>query len=387
MGLINRVLDISFSYLYDKHIIDTVARFISSHRNDDVNDQIQPSITNEVDLCLILDVGLGDFLLAAKCIEYIINHYLRNGQSVWIVLLNPNCVSFIPMMQIDKNSDKLSIMAKTDFLVSCPYTHFKKTVSPVCSISPGLADLFSQVNSDEIIVENNDYGSIYGYSWKAYKIVAKVRITGKGNFYLYSHELLVDRLTGHMPHNELITLRANTFDSTVRKYYLINLSASNKTKEWPFVYVIRLIDLIGTEMGLYPVVIGKCNEEEAQMLVSAGADCSFLNKENLQNTIDLCYNSAFVLTPDTGVFHVAAIVGQGAVFVLCERKESLFAPYPKELERTQIIYIYPEYYCEICNHKLSCLRKVKANCEYADCMYTLTPEKVFKVIKYSQTCS
>jgi ADP-heptose:LPS heptosyltransferase len=145
--------------------------------------------------------------------------------------------------------------------------------------------------------------------------------------------------------------------------------AANATKAWPGEYFSRLGRMIGGNI----ILIGGRDEYDSfeTIRTTIGDTCRNLaGKLSLKESGALISKSSYVITNDSGPFHIARGVGKKVFVIFGPTDPGMF-----EYDRRSIL-LYEKKDCAPCtlHGDKQCPRKHFA------CMRDLTPEKVYKKI-------
>ncbi len=153
----------------------------------------------------------------------------------------------------------------------------------------------------------------------------------------------------------------------------ISVSASVrwKTKNWPIVNIIKLIEFIRKEFPSYKIVlVGDSHSREAANHIRKNFKDGVINlcgKTNLKELIVLLSILKVFVCQDTATLHISAALGVETV--------ALFGPTdPKRhiVESRNLYVLYKQLPCSFC---------YKPRCRLNTCMKSISPQEVFRKIK------
>lgn len=338
---------------------------------------------NKEDICkdigIVLDKGLGDFLLFAYYLERIVDYYVSQpiNRNVSLICNEANKV----FLQLCNQS----ILKKVDIILVKNLEQeeysFDTIILPLVAISPDVCELLSKIKAKSVISERVDFTGKFGYNHNDIKRIKRIAACDTSPmFYMEHHRNLARALTGEDYGLKHIELQSR--DRLINeRYYLINNKASNRSKEWSVDKFIKLINLINNKSDILPVIIGRYEDNVLKMFDAVGAECRYANKEILEDTISLCRYAEFVITPDTGIYHIAAFLNKKTVVLSkgCSMKE--FIPYPTTCMKNNVLYLFPKENFDTCTRHYECAKCYKANSVSAFCIDSISSEDVFDSIR------
>ena len=131
-----------------------------------------------------------------------------------------------------------------------------------------------------------------------------------------------------------------------------------------------------------PVIIGDMTSEELKQYDTNGFNLEYLNKHNMKEVISLCRYAEFVISPDTGTYHLSLSISNGPKVIIptwSSHAGILFEPYPEELSEkfSRLKYIRMFKSCDDCPEKgLKCLYKERLRKRTVYCVANLTTQRI-----------
>lgn len=334
--------------------------------------------------CIILDKGMGDFILFARYLKGYIDYYKEDLYIIadtynveFLKLYVPNAANVIIL-----KSGHMEL-TNGDLLVSLR-GNFKKAIVPINAISPRTAEILRILSPNKIISMGNEL-FLRKYSITDYSLFKNIENSGvETDFYCKMHRAFLFRLTGLdkglAVDEPLIPERIISED-----YFVVNISASNKVHLPDLNLFITAARILSDAYGFKAVLIGDCSESDKEKIFKIGLDISYLNLRNMNKTVSLCNYSQFVITTDTGIFHLAmSLTKDFPVFVVTWGYSNvLFEPYPEELSRGRLHFIQLVASCSVCPYSKSrCWFNMRFK-NTVQCVKNLTSERVIDDIKKS----
>lgn len=356
---------------YRKMIQEEAQKVLHPERNDNV--------------CIILDKGMGDFLLFAYYMEALIDYYTRNGRNVY-VLCDPYNVKFLDFCRCAvPNIIMLSPQKDTKHvykeLIAEYYNFFETVILPLDMIGKYYCNLIRQLNPKKIYSVGNKTYDTRRISLSDREILSRVQVfpgTDKG-FYAERHRIVAYNLTGETHDLRLAELEAGE-RIIEREYYLINIGSSVNQKVWPIKKVILLVELLRNKMNATPIIVGNADPEKIDQLERVGIDCSFVNMMDIKRTISLCSHAKFVITNDTGLYHLSVCLKKRTYVISAGNYIEHFIPYPEKLPKEKVEYITSGKTCETCTRHWACFVDRKKGITF-ECLDEISPQQVFEALK------
>jgi ADP-heptose:LPS heptosyltransferase len=351
-----------------------------------IQDEIKnkPAQYND-NVCIILDKGMGDFLLFAYYFEVLVEYYSRNGKNVY-VLCEPYSMKFLKFCRrplpkiilIEANKDPNHIYKE---LIAEYYNFFEVVIVPIDWIAKYCCNIIRQLNPKTIYSVGKRPLNARKISLSDKKLLSKIQVfpgTDKG-FYTERHRILTSNLTGEA--QDLMLIEPEAGERIIEgEYYLINIGSSSKMKVWPVENVIILVKMLNDKLNAKPIIIGNADLEIIDQLERNGINCNFVNVMDIPKTISLCNYAKFVITNDTGLYHLSVCLGKPTYVISAGDYLEHFLPYPEKLPRAKVDYIMRDKGCEICNKHISCFINRKRRTLF-ECVSAISPQKVFESLK------
>ncbi len=163
------------------------------------------------------------------------------------------------------------------------------------------------------------------------------------------------------------------------------MGASNKTKLLSVSKFLETARELMKRTGLIPVIIGDMTTEELNNNDTTGLNLDYLKRHDMYEANSLCRYAEFVITSDTGIYHLALSVHNGPKVILptWSKVNILFEPYPEELSEKflRLKYIRMFKSCDECPEKgLKCLYKERLRKRTVYCVENLAIDTIINEI-------
>lgn len=334
-----------------KNLILSLYRFLDAAFRDlgRKKNRYEPNIKCQDNICLLLDKGMGDFILFVHYLKGFIAFYKKK---LFIIADSYNfefLKAYIPEV------DNIIVLKAGHFdIVNGPHLSslkgfFNKAIIPINAIAPRTAEILRILSPQKIVsMGNNLY--LRNYSLSDYELLAHIEYSGlQPDFYCKMHRNFLLELTG-------LDLGIKIDEPIVpnrilnENYFVVNISASNKVHLPELSFFLDVAKSLSYRYHIKAVIIGDCSETEKNKIAEYGFDTSFLNLRDMQKTISLCYFNNFIITTDTGLFHLAMSFHKTfPVFVVTWGYNNvLFEPYPEELSKERLHFIQLFKDCSLC---------------------------------------
>jgi ADP-heptose:LPS heptosyltransferase len=336
-------------------------------------------------ICIVLDKGLGDFLLFAYYFEVLIEYYRRKGKNVYVLCDHYNvkfldfCRCPLPNIILIESNKEMNHVYQD--LIAEYYNFFETVILPLDWIGKYHCNLIRQLNPKKIYSVGNKTYDTRRVSLSDREVLSKVQVlpgTDKG-FYAERHRIVADNLTGETHDLRLIEIEAGE-RIIEREYYVINIGSSGNQKVWPIEKVISLVGLLGDKLNAKPIVVGNADPEKIDQLETVGIDCSFANVMDIKKTISLCSHAKFVITNETGLYHLSVCLKKRTYVISAGNYDERFFPYPEKLQKEKVEYIVPDKTCENCTRHWACFVNRKKGITF-ECLDEISPQQVFEALK------
>ena len=356
----------------------------------------KPQVSDVDRTCIILDKGMGDFILGSFYIEKMIENYSKTGE-VYIIadeynyefykayITNPAAKVIVLkandiVIQQDNSARQLSKTTQQDNSLVNYRGFFRRAIIPMAAVTPRSAEIVRVLSPVEIYSEGSSLFT-RKYSIRDYKLFGAVKnLVSKREFYCKMHREFCKKLFGE-DYGLNILEPIPTERLIPQKYFLVNMGASNKTKLLSVSKFLETARELMKRTGLIPVVIGDMTSEELNDNDVIGLNLDYLNRHDMTEAISLCQYSEFVVTSDTGIYHLALSVPNGPKVILptWSKVNILFEPYPEEMkayyERLKYIRMFKS--CDECPEKgLKCLYKERLRKRTVYCVANLTTQRI-----------
>ncbi|MFV0516162.1 MAG: glycosyltransferase family 9 protein [Aminipila sp.] len=340
-------------------------------------------------VAIALDKGRGDFLLFAYYLEEIIKYYEKQEKYVYVI-----CDSYSKefLSICNHNIKNLIIVERKtkkclydEELVSKYGNFFEILILPLDTISKYHCNLIRNLNPVCVYSVGKNMRTIRGISRTDFRTIDKITIFEDTNRGLYAerHRMFTQNLINKKQELKLINIEVDTRKEICEEYYVVNIGASSTTKVWPLEYVKKLLELISSSSSAKAIVIGNATEDNVRFLKDAKISCDYLNIFDLEKTIDICKNAKFVITNDTGIYHLSVCLQVPTYVISAGSYIEQFIPYPQELRKEKVFYIMPHETCQTCQKQLSCYLRRKQG-KVLSCLESISPEYVFQYLEPSK---
>lgn len=360
-----------------------VYRFLDAvvHSCKDKDAKIKYEMLNYGDgVCILLDKGMGDFILFAYYLRKLVKYYQSQGQEVMVIADTYN-LEFLKVYAPEV--EDITLIFKQDSFETTNGNkliayrgRFHTAIAPCWSLTPRICSLLRVLSPKKIYaVGNNTFNR--GYCLNDLKMIKEVDTLCMKNqeFYPILHNRLVKKITGldyglHVQ-NPVVGERL-----IKEKYFVININASNNRKLLAVKKFLSLAERLQKEYGLIPVVLGIGLDESK---IKGSCNIEYLNCLDMVKIISLCKYAEFVITSDTGIYHIAFTVKNYILIPTWSCVVPLFEPYPEELAGGRICYI--RLHGENgCNRRILCgYRKFRRKC--VPCVEIMETDFVFGKIR------
>lgn len=367
--------------------IDGLIRYVLAKKDERCS--YYPTETYENKICIILDKGLGDFILFSNYLKHLIQYYSTNSQ-VYIIADEYN-VKFLntylpegPFQTIILRKNELDTIDGNGLIDY--YGQFHTAIIPMNAVTPRSVQIV-RVLSPKIIYSLGNARFIRKYSILDYKVFKNIKTFELAeDFYCKMHNRFCKKLTGCECGYELLA-PVSTEKIETEDYFLLNISASNYVKLLSIEKFLQLGVMIAKKTGYKPIVLGYLSEDNLKKINQSVFDCQYINCSDLPKTAALCKYAKLVITSDTGIYHLTLSIERGPKVYIptWSYYNVLFEPYPSEMEEsTRVKYIRMYSSCDRCPEKgLKCFYK-KCLKKTVHCVEAMDPDFVYERVKVSE---
>ncbi|MEM6763385.1 MAG: glycosyltransferase family 9 protein [Bacteroidota bacterium] len=173
-------------------------------------------------------------------------------------------------------------------------------------------------------------------------------------------------------------LMENDFGSYAKQFYALVIGAKHHTKRWPNTHVISLIHQLAQPVILIGGTGELADAEQIAKAVGRAPVLSAVGRTNLQVSAALLSMAQVVITPDTGMMHIAAAL-QKPIISIWGNTVPEFGMYPYKTRHATLEV--QELGCRPCS-KIGFDRCPKG---HFSCMVENTPERVQEAIRKIQS--
>ena len=343
-------------------LLDAIIR---STKDSDSKIKYNNKLATNDSVCILLDKGMGDFILFAYYFLKLIDFYQAQGKKV-VVFADTYNIEFVKAYA--SNALDFTEVLKKDTLYltngDCLNKYrgeFSVAIAPCWSLTPRICCLLRVLSPCKIItLGKNTFNR--GYCLNDLELLSYVDTLGikEQLFYAFLHNELLKKITGN---DYGLHIQEPIVGERIieEEYFVVNLNASNNRKLLSTIKFLDIARRLSKEYALTPVIIG--NGIDVETINGYGIfNTDYLNCFDMQTTISLCKYAKFVITSDTGIYHISFTVGNYTIIPTWSCKVPLFEPYPDELDRGRILYIR-KYNNNNCRQRGVCaFRKLKRRC-------------------------
>lgn len=367
-------------------LLDSIIRSIVSN-NESIHVKYCPNGNSTRNVCIILDKGLGDFILFAFYLRNIIDFLNDEGLHVTIIadeynvhFLNEYIEADVFQTIILRNN---SVITSEGNDLSKYRGMYQEAIIPMNAVTPRSAEIV-RILSPNIVISLGNSRFLRKYSINDYKVFSKITTYSiDEKFYCCMHRELFQKITGKDVGLSLLSPLFYT-EKHEKNYFIINVSASNQVKLLAFDKFINLGRKIAKSTGLTPLLLGDLNLSDVSENIKKEFNCNYLNCRNLSITADLCHNAAFVITSDTGIYHLALSIADGPMVFIptWSYVNILFEPYPDSMaESKRVRYIRMYATCDECpENGIRCFYK-KCMKKTVHCVSDMSVDFVFNSLR------
>jgi len=314
--------------------------------------------------------SLGDIILAIPSLKAIKERYPYSEVTLLIlkkyISLLHDCPFVDRIIGLDNNYKKISYL----FSISLK----------LCRMSFDYIIDFQNSFASHIVSFLSFPKRSFGYRRKwGFLLTNSIRIKKKEENPLDSQENILKLLGIKLQKKELTFW--STKDSSLEKFGIfkndkligINISASFKwkSKNWPLLYIRKLIELISKELRDYKVVLlgDSYSLRDSNNLVEyfKGKIISLCGKTTLKDLVAVVRMCKVFITQDTATLHLACALNTKTIAIFGPTNPSYHTVKSKNLR-----IIYERLPCSFC---------YKRKCGHHTCMKSITPQKVFFQVK------
>lgn len=379
------------SFIFDAfRLLDSVYRFFTCEKNRRVKYLLADNYEDNV--CIILDKGMGDFVLFSYYLKILCDYYA--GKNKVYIIADEYNIQFL--RQFTYREDINIIVLKTNGIETVDGISllgfrglFKLAIVPQYMISPRNMEILRFISPYEIYYSGGN--SSNGFFYRKYNILdytMRKRIKSCNiplDFYCKVQQQFVKQILGIDV--KLKVLAPNKQPQYIfEDYFLVNVSASTKSHLPKFEQFVMVAECIRNNTGLLPVVIGELSSKELDYLRKHNLCSDYTNLKDMSMVVSLCQYSKYVITGDTGIYHLSlAVESKSKVIVPTWSKEDkLFYPYPYTMEKQadRVVYVKKYEDCLQCpKHGISCLYdQYKKNTVY--CVRSLDMKQIVNIIEH-----
>ena len=336
-------------------ICDSIFRYLTGGSGKRIS--YAPKKTDSNRTLIVLPKGMGDFILSAFYLEKMLEHYSRVSK-VFILADDYNYEFYKLFIKSKSSTTNVIMLSRKDGFLN-NYEHIKKyrqyftrILYITTSTRPCCVQLFRICSPFEQIVFLSNKIGLRHYSILDYKLFkASKLITIKQNFFAKIAQEYVMKLTGQ--DFGLKILRQHKPSRILQyKYFVVNISANNISILLSKQKFLQIAYEVSNKTGFTAIIIGDLTEKEINLFSAQNLDFSYVNQHNINDTLSLLGNAQFVITPDTGIYHLTlAILGGPKVIIpTWSNLNIMFEPYPEEFsdQHDRVTYIRMYKNCKEC---------------------------------------
>lgn len=307
-------------------------------------------------VCIVLDKGLGDFILFSHYLERAVSVLEVNGAKVTIVA-DSYSINFVSSY-FPEYKDKI-IQLKRDELVTVEGIklsdyrgQYEVGIIPMAHLTPRSTKIV-RILSPRRIYSVGKGLFIRGYSLRDYKVIKRVQAVCVCNsFYCDMHRNFWKNLLNEdfgVDINRLMDMDPITDDD----FFLVNIDGGY-SQSIDKSLMMHIADIISQHLGLKAYIIGSLNNIPSEFEGNDRIQISFLNKVNIFETAALCKQASFIITSNTGILHLAlSVESHSKIYVITWGYENnLFIPYSNNLcnydERVRLVQMFNT--CQNCTY-------------------------------------
>lgn len=362
---------------------DSLIRYITSSKEN--KQAYNPDVSAGEDVCIVLDKGMGDFILFSYYLKKLIEYYATVPQNVWIIADSYNIEflqAYVPELRERIIILKVNGLETLEGKKLESYRgRFNVAILPMYDMTPRCCQILRVLSPNKILSVGKGR-FLRKYSILDYRLFKTVETFNlEKEFYCNMHRKFLMHICGD--DYGLALLHPATRKRIVdRSYFIINISASNKVKLLPFETFLNLAELLSNHYDLVPVIIGELSPTELKKINTNIFVCDYVNSHSILETISLCEHAEFVVTSDTGIYHLALSIPNKKYVIIptWSKYNTLFEPYPLELENGRLKYFRKYINCSECPYKrITCsIRQRKKNT--VSCVSKMKAEEIYSYI-------
>lgn len=373
-------------HAYNNGIVGRITGKLNERKEAVVSEQIDNQIieTQGKDVLIYLDKGMGDFLLFAFYLDKLIS-FFEPDRKVFVLCDQYN-IEFLKFCK-DRNFNTICIQRREYYQlekVAEVQDHkgaFELVIMPFTTITKTHLTILRNLKAEKIYSEGKHIPSmerkkLSDHDLKIIDGIVSLVNVNEEDFYAVQHRELYTRITGDDVGLGLLDLRKG--DYKIENVCVINIGASIAKNKWAIENVAELIDKVIQHYKMRVIVIGEMNDKQKEVLQQTDADLSYANLRDIEKTIKILDMAKIIITNDTGIYHVAMNMGKNTVVIAHGSSNKKFLPYPAELLRGHVRYIFPKRNCLNCRMFLKCRLRGGASETSPICMREITAEEVFE---------
>lgn len=334
--------------------MDSFIRYVHTEKSE--KNRYSPEAAQGDKVCIVLDKGLGDFILFSYYLKLFIEYYSKSRE-VYVIADEYN-VKFLTAY-IFKRDFEVIILKKgrTETVDGRELSEFRGifeiAIIPMNAVTPRSAQIIRTLSPRDVYSLGNAR-FLRKYSLLDYNLFKKIKnFDIPEQFYCKMHREFYCRLTGETCGYELLSPNVGG-KIEKRAYFLLNISASNPIKLLPLDKFLQIGCEISKYSGLLPILIGDMPQNILKLVDNSIFDCNYVNCRDVGSVASLCKYAEFVITSDTGIYHLALSIKDGPRVIIptWSYYNVLFEPYPEEMtdEYQRVVYIRMYDSCKVCPH-------------------------------------
>lgn len=317
-----------------------------------------PIMQSQDSVCVILDKGMGDFILNSYYLEKIVEYYQNHDIEIKIIA---DTYNFEFLKSFASKVMENCLVLKTDSLEMIDgksildYRNcFSTALVPSYSLTPRIGLLLRALSPENILIENNNlFGR--GYSLLDYKLFDKVTIMVPNmNFYTEMHKEFIEKITSQKYALKINKPRESKGRIVFTDYFVVNLDASNNRKLISAKQFLLIAKYFQKKLHLTPVLLGgKITKINDLGIDTSDMITNYIESKDMGVTVSLCRYAKFVVTSDTGIYHISVSQDVPTFIPTWSCPNYLFEPYPCALS-DKPIYIRKYQNSKKCPYRVKC---------------------------------
>lgn len=305
---------------------------------------------NIKNVCILLDKGMGDYILFSYYLGKIYDYFSKNMNVLiianpynfeFIKAFNPELMEKILLLKEDEENVNEDILAKYrgyfDLMLVSAYVVMPRHFKIIRQLSPGK------------IYAMRDKMLKTGYTVLDYAVLKYIDYYNiKENFYPNMHRDFFKKITG-MDYGIKIK-KPNVVEMVPGEYFVVNLTTSkmNKYQEMPLTKILSITNKLTQYYNMKAILLGDVLADKIGCISGDNVEFSYINMRDMQKTIDICANARFILTHNTGIMHLGISLSKKVFVINKGEYEIQFENYPKYLLNEKLFFIKKYNTCDEC---------------------------------------